>query len=104
MKNVKQKYKDIVIVSPDMGGVKRANKLADLLGTPIAIIDKIRRQHNQCEVAHVVGEVEGKTAIIIDDMIDTGGSICAAAEVVKRYGAKEVIICATHALLNGSAK
>jgi len=100
---VKQKYKDIVIVSPDMGGVKRANKLADLLNSPIAIIDKIRREHNKCEVAHVVGEVEGKTAIIIDDMIDTGGSICAAAEVVKKYGAKEVIICATHALLNDNA-
>jgi ribose-phosphate pyrophosphokinase len=54
-------------------------------------------------VAHVVGDVKGKTAIIIDDMVDTGGSICAAADVVKKYGAKEVIICATHALLNGKA-
>ena len=101
---VKQKFKDIVVVSPDVGGVKRANKLADLLNAPIAIIDKIRREHNKCEVAHVVGEVKGKTAIIIDDMVDTGGSICGAANTVKEFGAKEVIICATHALLNGNAK
>jgi ribose-phosphate pyrophosphokinase len=100
---LKQKYKDIVVVSPDIGGVKRANKMADLLNAPIAIVDKIRRKHNECEVAHVVGEVEGKTAIIIDDIIDTGGSICAAADVIKKYGAKEVIVCATHGLLNGAA-
>lgn len=101
---VKKKFKDIVIVSPDIGGVKRANKLADLLNAPIAIIDKIRREHNKCEVAHVVGDVKGKTAIIVDDMVDTGGSICNAANIVKEFGAKEVIICATHALLNGNAK
>jgi len=101
---IKQKFKDVVVVSPDIGGVKRANKLADLLGTTIAIIDKVRKEHNKCEVAHVVGDVKGKTAIIIDDMVDTGGSICQAANVVKEFGAKEVIICATHALLNGNAK
>ena len=101
---VKKKFKDIVVVSPDIGGVKRANKLADLLNAPIAIIDKIRREHNKCEVAHVVGDVKDKTAIIIDDMVDTGGSICGAANIVKEFGAKEVIICATHALLNGKAK
>jgi len=93
-----------VVVSPDMGGVKRANKLADLLGVSIAVIDKIRRKHNECEVAHVVGDVKGKTAILIDDVVDTAGSVCAAADVVKKYGAKEVIICATHALLSGKAK
>jgi ribose-phosphate pyrophosphokinase len=98
-----EEYKDIVVVSPDIGGVKRANKLADLLGTRIAIIDKIRREHNKSEVAHVVGEVEGKTAILIDDIIDTGGSICQAANTDKEFGAKEVIICATHALLSGEA-
>lgn len=101
---IKKKYKNIVVVSPDIGGIKRANKMADLLGAPIAIIDKIRREHNKAEVAHVVGDVKDKTAIIVDDMVDTGGSICAAAEVIKKYGAKEVIICATHPLLNGNAK
>lgn len=100
---LKEKYKDIVVVSPDIGGVKRANKLADLLGAPIAIIDKIRKEHNKCEVAHLVGDVKGKTAILIDDIIDTGGSICGAADTVKQFGAKEIIICATHALLNGEA-
>lgn len=96
--------RNAVIVSPDIGGVKRANKLSDLFGLKIAIIDKIRKAHNIAEVAHVVGEVEGKRAIIVDDMIDTGGSICAAAEVLKKFGAKEVIVCATHGLLSGSAK
>lgn len=101
---LKKKYKYMVVVSPDIGGVKRANKLADLLGVSIAIIDKIRRKHNECEVAHVVGEIEGKTAILIDDMVDTGGSICQAANTAKEFGAKEVIICATHALLSGGAR
>jgi ribose-phosphate pyrophosphokinase len=101
----KQGYiKNAVIVSPDIGGVKRANKLADLFNLKIAIIDKVRRGHNQAEVAHVVGDVSGKRAIIIDDMIDTGGSICAAAEVLKKFGAIEVIVCATHGLLSGNAK
>lgn len=103
-KILKEKYKDVVIVSPDIGGVKRANKLADLLGVTIAIIDKVRREHNKCEVAHVVGDVKGKTAVLIDDIIDTGGSISQAANVVKEFGAKEVVICATHALLSGEAK
>jgi ribose-phosphate pyrophosphokinase len=98
-----KKFSDVVIVAPDIGGAKRANKIADLLGTPIAIIDKIRRQHSKCEVAHVVGDVKGKTAILIDDMVDTGGSICGAAEAVKNFGATKVIICATHAYLNGEA-
>lgn len=100
---LKEKYKDIVIVSPDVGGVKRANRIADLLKAPIAIIDKVRKEHNKCEIAHLVGDVEGKTAILVDDIIDTGGSICGAADTVKRFGAKEIIICATHALLNGEA-
>lgn len=99
-----KKYKDMVVVSPDVGGVKRANKVADLLGTQIAIIDKVRKKHNESEVAHVIGDVKGKTAIIVDDIVDTGGSICGAANTIKELGAKEVIIGATHALLNGEAK
>ena len=93
-----------VIVSPDIGGVKRADKLADLLGLKLAIIDKVRKAHNQAEVTHVVGEVEGKRCIILDDMIDTGGSICVAAAALKDQGAKEVIVCATHGLMSGNAK
>ena len=93
-----------VIVSPDIGGVKRADKLADLLGLKLAIIDKVRKAHNMAEVTHVVGEVAGKRCIILDDMIDTGGSICVAAAALKEQGAKEVIVCAAHALLSGNAK
>jgi ribose-phosphate pyrophosphokinase len=105
-KYIKKHYpkKDLVIVSPDIGGVKRANKLADLLGLRIAIIDKVRSEHNKCEVMHLVGEVKGKVAVLIDDMIDTGGSICKASEAVRANGAKEVIICGTHAVLSGEAK
>ena len=99
----KHNYQNMVVVSPDIGGVKRANKLADILGVPLAIIDKVRREHNVAEIAHVVGDVTDKVAIIIDDIIDTGGSITAAANVVKAYGAREVIICATHALLSKDA-
>lgn len=97
-------YEDMVIVSPDVGGVKRANRLADQLRLPLAIIDKVRSKHNESEIAHVVGEVEGKTAVILDDMIDTGGSITNAAKEVKRMGAKKVVICASHGLLNNDAK
>ena len=101
---INKKNKDMVVVSPDIGGVKRANKIADLLGVPIAIIDKVRKKHNECEVAHVVGEIKSKMAVLVDDMVDTGGSICQAADVVKKFGAKEVIVCATHAILSGKAK
>lgn len=96
--------KNAVVVSPDIGGVKRANKLADLLGLELAIIDKIRKAHNIAEVTHVVGDVNGKRCIILDDIIDTGGSICAAAEALKKNGAKEVIVCATHGIFSGNAK
>lgn len=96
-------YKDMVVVSPDVGGVKRANKMADLLGLPIAVMDKVRREHNKAEVAHIVGDVEGKTAVLLDDIIDTAGSMSAAADTVKKFGAKRVLICATHALLSGEA-
>jgi len=67
------------------------------------ILDKRRPNHNQSEVVHVVGEVSGKTAVIVDDIIDTGGSIAAAAKIIKKEGAKEVIVCGTHALLSGGA-
>jgi len=102
---IKKHYskKEMVIVAPDIGGTKRANKMADLLGLRIAIIDKVRKEHNQSEVMHVVGEVKDKVAVIIDDIIDTAGSITKAAEAVMKEGAKEVIICGTHAILSGQA-
>lgn len=101
---VENNLKNVVIVSPDIGGLKRANKLADLLGLQIAVIDKVRKAHNKSEVAHVVGNVKDKTAVIIDDIIDTGGSIVSAAQEIKKRGAKKIIICATHAVLSKDAK
>ena len=99
----KRKYKDLVMVAPDIGAAKRTHKMADLLGTEIAIVDKIRTDHNVSEVSHLVGDVKGKTAVIVDDIIDGGGSICGAIEALKEFGAKKIIVGATHALLNGKA-
>lgn len=96
----RKKYRDIVIVAPDVGGVRRARKMAQLLKSPLAIIDKRRSSHNRAEVVNLVGEVEGKTAIIVDDMIDTGGTITEAAKALKAKKAKEIILCATHGLLS----
>jgi ribose-phosphate pyrophosphokinase len=86
---------DGVVVSPDTGGVKRARSFANRLHMPLAIIDKRRTKHNDAEVMNVVGDIEGKTAIIIDDIIDTGNSIIKAADELSKT-AKEVYICATH--------
>jgi len=98
-----KKYTNLVVVAPDIGAAKKTHKMADLLGVPIAIVDKVRKQHSQCEVSHVVGDVKGKTALLLDDIVDGGGSIAGAAEAVKKYGAKKIIVAATHALLNGEA-
>ena len=93
---------ECVVVSPDHGGVTRARKLADILKTPIAIIDKRRPKPNVAEVMNIVGEIEGRTAIIIDDIIDTAGTI--TAQALKDKGAKEVYACCTHPVLSGPAK
>ncbi|MDT0953038.1 ribose-phosphate diphosphokinase [Staphylococcus pseudintermedius] len=93
-----------VVVSPDHGGVTRARKLADILKTPIAIIDKRRPKPNVAEVMNIVGEIEGRTAIIIDDIIDTAGTITLAAQALKDKGATEVFACCTHPVLSGPAK
>ncbi len=94
---------DTVVVSPDVGGVKRARNLATWLHTPLAIIDKRRPKANVSEVMNIIGNVEGKKAIIIDDIIDTAGTICNAAEALKNSGATEVYACATHAVFSGQA-
>lgn len=94
---------DIVIVSPDAGGVERARAYAKRLNAPLAIVDKRRDKPNQAQAMHVIGDVEGRTAIIVDDMIDTAGTLCAAAEVLLKYGAVKVAACATHAVLSGPA-
>jgi ribose-phosphate pyrophosphokinase len=94
---------DIVVVSPDHGGVTRARKLAERLEAPIAIIDKRRPEPNVAEVMNIVGNIEGKTAIIIDDIIDTAGTITLAANALIESGAREVYACCTHPVLSGPA-
>lgn len=93
----------IVVVSPDHGGVTRARKMADRLKAPIAIIDKRRPKPNVAEVMNIVGDINGKTAIIIDDIIDTAGTITLAAQALIDKGAKEVYACCTHPVLSGPA-
>ncbi|MBZ4684028.1 MAG: ribose-phosphate pyrophosphokinae [Fusobacteriaceae bacterium] len=94
---------DVVVVSPDVGGVKRARGLASWLDCKIAIIDKRRPKPNESEVMNIIGEIEGKTAIFIDDMIDTAGTITNGAQAVMDRGAKEVYACCTHAVFSGPA-
>ncbi|MDR1490490.1 MAG: ribose-phosphate pyrophosphokinase [Desulfovibrio sp.] len=100
---MKKQATDAVIVSPDAGGVERARSYAKRLGVGLAIIDKRRDKPNQASAMHVIGEVEGKTAIVIDDMIDTAGTLVAAGEVLLKNGARDIMACATHAVLSGPA-
>ncbi|NQD67434.1 ribose-phosphate diphosphokinase [Bacillus haikouensis] len=97
------KNEDIVIVSPDHGGVTRARKLAERLKAPIAIIDKRRPKPNVAEVMNIVGNIDGKVAILIDDIIDTAGTITLASNALIENGAKEVFACCTHPVLSGPA-
>jgi ribose-phosphate pyrophosphokinase len=99
----KQKSKDLIIVSPDIGGVVRARAMAKQLGCDLAIIDKRRPKANVSEVMHLIGEVEGRHCVIMDDIIDTGGTLCKAAEALKERGAKGVMAYCTHAVLSGGA-
>jgi len=99
----KKNLPNLCVVSPDHGGVARARSLADVLGAPIAIIDKMRPEPNMCEVMNIIGSVTGKNCVIIDDMIDTGGSITAASIAMKEAGAKDIYACCTHPLLSGNA-
>lgn len=99
-----KKLEDLVVVSPDAGGAKDAMKMADALGVPLAIIHKARPAKNQSEVTHVVGEVEGKTCLVYDDMIDTAGSVCNARKALLKSGANsEMYLAATHAVFSGPA-
>ncbi len=94
---------DIVAVTPDAGFAKKTRKFAKLLGCPMAIIDKRRTGHNRAEVANVIGDIKGKICVLIDDMIDTAGTITAGADALMEKGAKEVYIVATHAVLSNNA-
>jgi ribose-phosphate pyrophosphokinase len=98
-----KKIQDIVVVAPDVGGARRARRLAKILDTTIAIIDKRRPEHGVAKIMNVIGEVKDKNIILIDDIIDTAGTITNAAKVLKEKGAKDIFIAATHPLLSGSA-
>ena len=100
----KQKYREMVVVSPDVGGVVRARALAKRLGdADLAIIDKRRAKANQSEVMNIIGEVEDKNCVMIDDMVDTAGTLCHAASALKEHGAETVAAYITHPVLSGPA-
>lgn len=94
---------EIVVVSPDHGGVKRARTLAEMLGCAIAIIDKRRPQANVAEAANIIGDVEGKDAIVVDDICDTGGSLIAASNILKENKVRDIYVCVTHGLFSNNA-
>jgi len=98
-----KQLKNVCVVSPDIGGVSRARNFAERIGASLAIVDKRRPEPNVSEVMHVIGELQGKTAILIDDIIDTAGTITQAADVLIEKGALEVYACCTHPVLSGPA-
>ncbi|ABD82511.1 ribose-phosphate pyrophosphokinase [Saccharophagus degradans] len=98
-----QGFEDLVVVSPDIGGVVRARAVAKQLDIDLAIIDKRRPKANVAEVMHLIGEVENRTCLLVDDMVDTAGTLCNAAKALKERGAKKVIAYATHPVLSGPA-
>lgn len=99
-----KRLSDLVVVSPDVGGVARARAIAKRLNdAPLAIIDKRRQAHNVAEVMNLIGDVDGKTAVLVDDMIDTGGTISEGARLLRAQGARQVYACATHAVFSPPA-
>jgi ribose-phosphate pyrophosphokinase len=99
----KQRHEDLLVVSPDVGGVVRARALAKRLESDLAIIDKRRPKANVSEVMNIIGEVDGRTCVIMDDMVDTAGTLCKAAQALKEHGARRVLAYCTHPVLSGSA-
>ncbi len=99
----RQNIGELIVVSPDAGGTERARAFAKRLNAGLAIIDKRRSGPNVAEVMHIIGDVQGKNCVIIDDMIDTAGTLCAAAKALQEQGAVDVYACATHAVLSGPA-
>ena len=97
------KLKNLVVVSPDSGGVERARAYAKRLRVPLAIIDKRREDEHAVEIMNVIGDVEGKIALIVDDMIDTGGTLIKGVETLLEKGARQVYACCTHAVFAGEA-
>lgn len=98
-----QHFEDLLVVSPDIGGVVRARAVAKQLGIDLAIIDKRRPRANVAEVMHIIGDVSGRTCLLVDDIIDTAGTLCSAAKALKDQGAKKVVAYCTHPVLSGKA-
>jgi len=96
-------YPDLLVVSPDVGGVVRARALAKHLEADLAIIDKRRPRPNEAKVMHIIGEVDGRTCVLMDDLVDTAGTLCEAAAALKEHGAKKVVAYCTHPVLSGAA-
>lgn len=100
---LQQKLSDVIVVSPDLGGVTRARDLAERIGAPIAIIDKRRPEPNVSEIMNIIGDIQGRNVIMIDDIIDTAGTITQASKALKKWQAKDIYICCTHPVLSGPA-
>jgi ribose-phosphate pyrophosphokinase len=96
-------YPDLLVVSPDVGGVVRARAMAKHLEADLAIIDKRRPRPNEAKVMHIIGEVKGRTCVLMDDLVDTAGTLCEAAAALKNHGAKKVVAYCTHPVLSGAA-
>ena len=103
LQHIRNQFSDVIMVSPDAGGVERTRAFAKRLNSDLAIIDKRRERANECEAVQVIGNVSGKTAILLDDMVDTAGTLCEGAEILKTAGAKEVHACCSHGVLSGPA-
>ncbi len=103
MKKLRIPKDELVIVSPDMGGVTRSRYFAKQMNCPMAIIDKRRNRHNEAIAVNIIGDIKDKTCIMFDDIIDTAGTICGAAQLLKDKGAKDVYVCATHPVFSGPA-
>jgi len=99
----RQKYDDLIVVSPDVGGVVRARAVAKQLNVDLAIIDKRRPSANVAQVMHIIGDVKGRSCLIVDDMVDTAGTLCKAADALKEHGASKVVAYCTHPVLSGPA-
>ncbi|MBM95920.1 MAG: ribose-phosphate pyrophosphokinase [Oceanospirillaceae bacterium] len=99
----RQGYENLIVVSPDIGGVVRARAIAKQMNADLAIIDKRRQKANESEVMNIIGDVKGRTCVLVDDMVDTAGTLCHAAKALKEFGAEKVVAYCTHPVLSGPA-
>ena len=99
----RQDYENLIVVSPDIGGVVRARAIAKQMNVDLAIIDKRRQKANESEVMNIIGDVSGRTCVLVDDMVDTAGTLCHAAKALKAFGAEKVVAYCTHPVLSGPA-